>query len=382
MDDAAGGAARFVVESHEVVLLRNGRELFPAMLGAIDRARRTIILEMYWVEDDAVGRAFRDALVSAAERGVDVRVIVDGFGSSALPSGWFGPLRAAHGRAMIFHPLLASLEPRKSHRLLARDHRKVLVVDGMDAFVGGVNLCAKWLPIADGGEGWRDTAMHVRGADVALHLARLFDATWARVTRSRVAADPPMAWSLAGGAVGVLANTPQQRRGRKIRQAYLRGLRRAHTSVDITCAYFAPRRLFAKALVSAVRRGVRVRILLPFESDVWVADLLAAPWIRALAGAGIEIYGYVGAILHAKTAVFDARWVTVGSHNLDALSWAYNLECNVFVDDEAVGRAAEAMFEDDLRLAIRLPLPGVAGPAEALSRALGRAMSWIYALRR
>lgn len=375
------GAARFAIGSHEVALLRNGREVFPAMLAAIERASRTVVLEMYWVEDDSVGRAFRDALAAAASRGVDVRVIADGFGSGALPARWFAPLTAAGGRAKFFRPVLASLDPKKPHLVLARDHRKVLVVDDGEAFVGGVNLNAFWSPIAAGGDDWRDTAMHVRGPELPPHVARLFEASWSRIMRRPAQIAVPNAWSTEGGRLGVLANTPDQRRGRKIRQAYLWGLRRASRSVDITCAYFAPRRLFAKALVGAVRRGVRVRILLPLEGDVWVMDLLAASWIRALTGAGVEMYGYQGAILHAKTAVVDARWVTVGSHNLDGLSWAYNLECNIFVDDAAIGRAAVKMFEDDLHFAVRLPLAGPASRTEALASAVGRAMSWLYALR-
>lgn len=378
----ADGTARAVVGAHEVTLLRNGRDLFPTMLDAIARARHSVALEMYWVANDAVGRAFRAALASAARRGADVRVIVDGFGSVGLPFGWFAPLVDAGGRVGVFHPLRLALDPRRPHTILARDHRKLLAVDRAEAFVGGINLCAQWAPSDKGGEDWRDTAVRIRGPELPAHLARLFDASWSHVMRRGDPTEAPVAWATEGGRVGVLANAPERRRGRKIRQAYLWGLRRAKTSIDITCAYFAPRRVFVRTLRGAVKRGVRVRLLLPLKSDLRVADLLASSWVRALDSAGVEVYGYAGSILHAKTAVVDACWVTVGSHNLDALSWAYNLECNVFVDDRSFGAAAEAMFEDDLQRAVRLPAAVPSAVVGALSGVLGRALARLYELRR
>jgi cardiolipin synthase len=369
------------VGAHEVTLLRNGRELFPSMLDELADAKKTVALEMYWIEDDDVGRTFRAALAECAARGVDVRVVVDGFGSAKLPRDFFDVARRAGVRVRTFRPLFMALEPLRPRGVLARDHRKVLVVDDRVAFVGGVNLCSTWSPIGLGGADWRDTAVRVEGPELPAHLRALFDASWARASGARERGhDAADVWTAEGGRIGVLANTPELRRRRKIRQAYLWGLRRAQKSVDITCAYFAPRRVFLRALRQAIRRGVRVRLLLPLESDVWLADVLASSWVRVLSAMGAEVYGYAGSVLHAKSAIFDARWVTVGSHNLDALSWAYNLECNVFVEDEGFGRDATEQFEEDLLLSVRLPRPSRFGVTDSVADAFAAAMESLYAL--
>jgi len=363
-----------------MTLLRNGREVLPQMLESIAGAREEILLEMYWIEADAVGLAFRDALCASARRGVNVRCILDGFGSARLPTSAFDePLRKAGARVHRFHPLIASLGPFRLHRVLARDHRKLLVVDGRDAYIGGLNLCARWAPIAMGGDDWRDTAVRVEGPELPLHTKALIEGTWSRIqNHQRPERDPTNVWAAENGRIGILANTPEHRRGRKIRQAYLWGLRRAKHSVDIACAYFAPRPVFVRALSRAVDRGVRVRMLLPLKSDVWLADLLASSWVHALEDCGVELYGYTGSTLHAKTAVVDARWVTIGSHNLDALSWAYNLECNVFCDDPTFGQAAVAMFEDDLLLSVPLPKKDPRGITDDIADFLGAVMAAIY----
>lgn len=179
-------------------------------------------------------------------------------------------------------------------------------------------------------------------------------ATCARIHGAPAPSPPPMMWSTDSGKLGVLANRPHERRRRRIRQAYLWAIRNAKKSVDITCSYFAPRRLFVRCLARAVVRGARVRLLLPSKSDVALADFLARPWVSVLDELGVEVYAYERGMLHAKTAVVDGARVTVGSHNLDTLSWAYNLECNVFVDDEAFGRRATDVFEEDLAGAVRL----------------------------
>lgn len=370
------------VGAHKVALLRNGREVFPAMLEAIAAARRKVQLEMYWIEDDSVGRTFRDALLKCASRGVDVRVVVDGFGSSSLPSTFFAGAAAAGLRVRVFKPIFVSLDPLRPRAVLARDHRKVLVVDDEIAFVGGLNLCEKWAPIGLGGEDWRDTAVRVDGPELPRQLRALFDASWARAAGAREHDGRAQnVWSAEGGNIGVLANTPEHRRRRKIRQAYLLGLRRATRTVDITCSYFAPRHVFLRALTATIKRGVRVRMILPLHGDVWIADVIAGSWVRVLASLGVQVFGYAGSVLHAKTAVFDARWLTVGSHNLDALSWAYNLECNVFVDDDALGRQAVALFEDDLLLSVKLPRPSRLGVADSFADAVAAAMAAVYSFR-
>lgn len=330
------------------------------MRDAIARAARRVSLEMYWFADDAIGRAFRADLADAAARGVEVQILVDGFGSFALPRGFWRDVETRGGEVEIFRPILSGVDRTFPRGLLARDHRKILVVDEHEAFVGGLNIARQWLSSSGRRAlaSWRDTAMRVTGREIGSHLSDLFTDTWERCrNREPVSRRPRAIWSASDGKVGVIANTPEDRRRRRIRQAYLWAIRHAKFQIDITCAYFAPRRLFVRALSRAVQRGARVRILLPLRSDVLIADVLARPWVRFLDQLGVEMYGYAASTLHAKTAVVDGRLVTVGSHNLDALSWAYNLECNVVVEDPQVGREASEHFEEDLSVSTRLRPP-------------------------
>lgn len=330
-----------------VLAIRNGERALPAMLSAIERARRIVRIEMYWWGRDPVGDGFREAITAAARRGVDVLVVVDGFGSAALPDDYFDELRRVGGRAHVYRPLgLAALlgGPRA---FLGRTHRKVVVADG-EAFLGGLNLALPWATLAQGGQDWRDTVLSFKGESVADHLASL-------VERTALAAPPDeagLAWVAPG--VGIVTNSPATLRGRKIRATYLDALRGARSSIDLTNPYFAPRPVLLASLVRAVRRGVRARVLVPLTSDVELARLASMPFLRWLAARGVKVYRYGGAILHAKSAVIDGETSIVGSHNLDGLSWAWNLECNAIVKNRDVAADLTAMFEQDLCLSVEL----------------------------
>ncbi|MCA9635138.1 MAG: cardiolipin synthase ClsB [Myxococcales bacterium] len=333
-------------------LLRDGREVFPAMLAAIAGARDEICVEMYWIGADAVGERFRNALVERANAGVRVRVIYDSLGSWSLPSYWWTPLIEAGGEVVEFGPVAPWRRHFRLGRVRFRDHRKVLVVDGEVAFTGGINLAWPWLPREEGGQGWRDDAVEIRGP-TARQLRTLFYDTWWRVggamTYEGAHARPNPA-----SRVFVLANMVYGKPDRTIRRAYLVALKRARRTVDIASAYFLPGPVFLHALRAARRRGVRVRVLVPERSDVRLADLAAHDILRTLLHDGIEVYAYRGRILHSKTAIVDRRFVTIGSHNLDTLSWRFNLESNVVVDEPAFARIVTDAFEEDLGQAIRL----------------------------
>ncbi|MBL9008798.1 MAG: phosphatidylserine/phosphatidylglycerophosphate/cardiolipin synthase family protein [Myxococcales bacterium] len=347
------GLATTQVDGHDITLLRDGETVFPAMLADIAQAKREVSLEMYWTGNDAVGRVFRGALTAAARRGCLVRVVCDAFGSLELPAGFWDELLAAGGQVSPFH---SSAEPAGAplwRSLVSRDHRKVLCVDRRIVYVGGLNLAAPWLPHSQGGAAWRDTALRLYGSEAAAAAAGLFDQTW-KYLRELPAIHGARPIATVGPRLVLLANHPQHRSGRVIRRMYLWAIRRAQHSIDITAAYFAPRLLFVQALLRAHRSGVRVRILLPLHSDVFLANVVAAPAIRYLLKHGISVYAYQNGFLHAKTAVVDSRWVTVGSHNLDALSWAFNLECNVAIDDRKLGQAMDRSFEEDLAASVQL----------------------------
>ena len=341
------------VGSDRVRHLRDGREAYPAMLEAIGAATREVLLEMYWVGADAAGVRFRDALVACARRGVAVRVLYDDVGSLGLWPSWWDPLRAAGGRVTAYNPVGPWRRRFRWSRVWFRDHRKLLVVDGRVGFAGGINLARPWLSQDEGGLEWRDDAVEVRGP-AAGELRAVIAATWERCGGAALDSAPAASASL--GPTIVLANRIGPRPNRRIRRAYLLAIRRARLSIDIASSYFLPGPLFLRALREAGRRGVRVRVLVPKANDIWLVSLAMSHLVGRLLDDGVEVYAYARAMLHSKMAIIDRRLVTIGSHNLDTLSWRYNLECNVAVEDPAFAGGAVETFERDLESAERLDL--------------------------
>jgi cardiolipin synthase len=343
----------FRVGADEVRLLCDGAEAFPAMLEAIAGAEREIVLEMYWIADDVCGRRFRDALAERARAGVRVRVVYDAIGSLGLPANFFAPLERYGGEVHEYHPLSPLRSRITLDSLERRDHRKLLAVDGRQAFVGGLNLGREWMTVEEGGEGWRDDVVQVRGP-AAEEVRALFYDTWRRRPWSEVPADVRRLPRRRTRPVWVLAN--RWRRQRSIRREYLRRIARAHKSIDIANSYFVPNRSFRGALLRAALRGVRVRILVPERSDIAVVQLAVEALFGALLRAGIEIYQMTGRILHSKTVIVDDVFTMVGSYNLDERSFRKNLECNLAVEDERFAAHARARFERDCAASRRVDL--------------------------
>jgi cardiolipin synthase len=340
------------VDGNHLRLLRDGREVFPAMLDAIGRAKREVLLEMYWIQGDKAGLLFRDALAAKAAEGVDVRVSFDSIGSMGAPWSMWAPLLAAGGQVVEFAPISPLRRRFNVKALNQRDHRKILVVDGHTGFTGGMNIGDPWLPAEAGGQDWRDDAIEVRGP-IAEDLRSLFFETWRREGRTPPA-DARRLPRKVSGRVVVLANHHGPKRG--IRNTYLKGIRRAKDCIEITNPYFLPGPILVAALHAARRRGVEVRILIPGINDVWVVSMAMSSIIGRLLENGMRIFAYQGRILHAKTAVFDETMVTVGTYNLDPRSRRYNRECNLAVYDKAVARRARDSFERDLKTSTELSL--------------------------
>jgi cardiolipin synthase len=336
-----------------VRLLRDGTVAYSAMLDAIARAQREILLEMYWIGHDHVGAAFLGALAERALAGVSVCVIYDAFGSFGLPTRFWTPLVAAGGKVRQFSPISPWRRRFRLARLLFRDHRKNLVVDGLIGFAGGINLGAEWAPLH--GMPWRDDAIEVRGPS-ARSLRMAFYRVWRRMggtapTDADVAVVQP-----AGARVHVLTNEITAKPNRAIRRTYLLGIRRARTSICVASAYFLPGPLFLHTLRQAAKRGVRVRVLVPDRPDVRIVKLAMRSLVGRLLEDGVEVYAYSGRVFHAKTAVFDDRVAIIGSHNLDALSWRFNLECNVVVEDATFATLVRESFDTDCAQARKVTL--------------------------
>lgn len=316
----------------------SGRAWLQAMLDAIAGARHSVCLEIYIFSQDGTGRQFRDALAAAAQRGVDVALLIDGFGSRTTPDDFFSPYRQAGGRLKRFNH-------RHLGRLTLRDHRKLLLVDGEVAFVGGCNLADEYN--GDGvHQGWRDGGVRVRGAVVAV-LRDEFDGQWARSEADQWYLRPGGYGRLVGtdGRISVLCMKPGLGPS-ALRTALRRDLQRAKT-ILITTAYFLPSLRLLRQLKRADRRGAHVRLLLAGPSDVPLMSLASRSLYRGLLRAGVDLYEYQPQVLHAKCMVLDDV-VYTGSANLDPRSLRLNFEIMLRIKDRALAAAATAQFAADL----------------------------------
>jgi cardiolipin synthase len=357
----------FNVAGDRVRLLRDGREAFPAMLAAIAEAKREILLEMYWVGDDAVGQRFREALVDRARAGVTVRVVYDAVGSLSLTPAFWEPLVRAGGDFRDYHPLSPLRPTFDLRRIEQRNHRKILVVDGKRGFTGGLNLARPWLPIEDGGEAWRDDMVEVVG-HAAEELRTLFHKTWRRAVLRGLPTD-------GASGIGSLIALPHdliplnkrpsskvyvlaslRRSKRNLRREYLARLNRAQKSIEIANSYFIPDRNVRNALYRAVLRGVHVRVLVPSKSDVTVVQYALEAMYETLMRNGVEMYSHSGPMMHAKTAIIDDSFVTIGSYNLDERSQRKNLECNIAVEDREFATHVRSWFDRDVLNSAHLDL--------------------------
>jgi cardiolipin synthase len=364
----------FPVGHDAVRLLRDGADAFPAMLDSIAKARHEILLEMYWIGADLAGERFRDALVERARAGVRVCVVYDAIGSMSVTPAWWRPLFAAGGRAVEFHSI-SPLDPRfRLARVEMRDHRKILVVDGTLGYTGGINLAMPWLHPSEGGGGWRDDVVEVRG-HAAQELRTLFYGTWRELTRENRPLDVRPLSRRPKRPVWVLAS--QRRSTRSIHREYLVRIARAREQIDIANSYFVPDRRVRAALRRAVLRGVRVRVLVPSRSDVQVVQFAVEALFDTLLRHGVEVWTLPG-MLHAKTAIVDDTFTTIGSYNLDHRSWSKNLEVNLAVEDRAFARHVRSWFERDLETATRIDR------AQWRQRSLARrGLEWAaYAMRK
>jgi cardiolipin synthase A/B len=338
------------VRGHRVLLLRDGREAFPAMLADIAAARRQVLLAMYWFDSDATGRRFATALSQAAERGVEVAVQYDSFGSWEADEDMFDEMRDAGVKVVEFNPIKPWRYQFSFDRLSIRNHRKLLVVDGSIGFTGGINLCDKWAPEEEGGEGWRDDMVRIEGP-AAAGLADCFRRSWLREQGAPLATlGANESARLGDQSVRVLGQSFFRQR-REIVRAYISNIHRARKRIWITNSYFVPNLVITRALVRAARRGVDVRVLLPGKSDIEIVRLASRAMYQKLMDAGVRIFEWTGNVLHSKTAVIDGIWSTIGTFNLDYRSLRSNLEVNVSVYDVGFGGVLEQSFMRDLESA-------------------------------
>lgn len=341
---------------HQVQLLQGGEALFPALVAAIDASLREVRLETYIFNFDAVGERVAAALERAALRGVKVYLVMDGFGTPSIPLAWAQRFTNAGLRWHLFSPLgrWGLLLPTGWRRL----HRKLCVVDTQLAFCGGINILDDYVDPAYGVlESARfDFAVVVRGPLVAdvyramvqfwgrLQLTRQLEhmefkdarQTWkdSNVSARAAKSEPAViAENAPGGINAMLVLRDNLRNRTRIERAYRKAIASARSEIVIANAYFLPGGKLRRSLVLAAKRGVRVRLLVQGRYEYFMQYHGARPVFGILLAAGVEIHEYSAGFLHAKVAVVDGRWATVGSSNLDPLSLLLAREANVVVDD-------------------------------------------------
>lgn len=355
VEEAATGVP--LIAGNSTVLLFDGPQTMKAMMDAVRGAKETINLETYIFDQDEVGIKFADLLIERQRAGVRVNVMYDSVGTVSVPKEFFDRMRAAGITLLAFNPINPA-KARGKWAINNRDHRKLLVVDGKVAFTGGINISEDYAnsslfrsrrrPPQGREVGWRDTHIRIEGPAVAA-LQWSFVDNWV----NQVAGDLPQAnyfpklKPVGDKMVRVLATRPNT--GFEIFKAFMVAIQEAKKSVHITAAYFVPDSQTVDALCEAAQRGVDVQLILPSRTDHGiVADAGRASYDKLLRH-GVRIFELQVAILHAKTAVIDGAWSTVGSANIDLRSFMHNYELNVIVIDPAFGREMESAFTEDLR---------------------------------
>ncbi len=346
------------VAGNRLSLLKNGAAYFPQLCAAIDAAQHSIYLETYIFAADATGSLVSAALKRAAARGVVVRVMLDGFGSSELPESRVDDLRSAGVEVQWFRRKISPLTLRRSR--LRRLHRKLAAVDGEVAFVGGINIDDDIPRHGEIAAPRLDYAVRVQGpvaGEVHAAMRHLWGmVSWANFHRH----GRRIHWRLSethrppsGESEVELVLRDNVRHRRDIERAYLKAIAAARHEVIIANAYFLPGRAFRRALKQAARRGVRVLLLLQGKVEYRLQHYATHALYERLLAAGIEIYEYQPSYLHAKVAVVDGQWATVGSSNIDPFSLFLAREANLVVRDAGFAGEVRASLMEALVSEVR-----------------------------
>ncbi len=345
---------------NDVRLLQDGPATYRAMHAAILAAQDHINLETYILDDDEVGRRFAKTLIAKQQQGVQVNLIHDSVGTLDTPDAFFQELADSGIQILEFNPI-NPMATRKDWTLNQRDHRKLLIVDGSTAFLGGINISSVYSSgsfksrsrrkannESDPVLAWRDTDLQLQGPVVA-EFQKLFLATWESQKGAPLPAKnyfPPQK-NVGSQVVRAIGSSPDEPFS-LIYATLLSAISSAESSVYLTNAYFAPDPQLLDALEAAARRGVDVKLILPSQTDSWLVFHAGRNYYARLLRAGVKIFERRGVVLHSKTALIDGVWATVGSTNLDWRSFLHNHELNAVVLGSAFGKQVAAMFVKDL----------------------------------
>ena len=351
---------------NHVDLLIDGPSTYAAMFSAIENAKDHINMETFIFEDGEVGKKFASLLMEKQKSGVQVNLIYDSVGSIDTPKAFFSMLKDSGINVLEFNPI-NPLNKRKDWDLNQRDHRKLLIVDGKVAFVGGINISsvyssgsfsrsAKKSKDSINNIPWRDTHLQIAGPVVA-EFQKIFTETWQQQKGEPLASKEyfPVLLSQGNEVVRAIASNPEEPYS-QMYATLLSAINSAESQVFLTNAYFVPDPQLLAALKEAVSRGADVRLLLPETTDSNLVFYASHSYYDELLSAHVKIYERQGAMLHAKTALIDGVWSTIGSTNLDWRSFTNNQEINAVMLGQDFGAQMQALFESDLTLSKQITL--------------------------
>jgi cardiolipin synthase len=347
-----------MVTGNQAILLEDGPATYTAMFTAIRGARHHINFSTYIFEPDEVGRQFAELLMERRRQGIEVNVIYDSVGSHRTPKPFFDTMRKAGIRVVEFNPV-NPLRALPGGGLNNRNHRKLIVVDGSTAFVGGINISNVYssgshVDIGSRASGasrskgsWRDTHLQIEGP-VVTEFQKVFLQTWEKQKGEPLTGNYLPALSPKGGhIVRAIASTPDEQRN-ELYLTLLSAVTFAERNIHLTNAYFAPDPQFIEALRAAAARGVDVKLILPGTTDSWLAFHAGRSHYANLLAAGVKIYERRGPLLHAKTSTIDGVWSSVGTTNLDWRSFLHNDEVDAAILGREFAQQMEEMFARDL----------------------------------
>jgi cardiolipin synthase len=334
-----------IVGGNAITILLNGEEIFPAMLDAIRSAEKTITYAQYFYEDGPVAREMAEALAERCRAGVAVSVLLDAFGTLSIPSEYVEALRRSGCQVVSFRPLTRTMFTSANYR----NHRRILVIDGRIGFTGGSGVSRKWMGNGRTENHWRETDVRVEGP-VVEYLQGAFAENWLEATGIVLGGEGffPRPLTPRGQVYAQVVRSSPAGGSFAMYTTFLLAMASARRSILITNPYFVLDDTMAEALTTAVRRGVKVVVLVPGAIDHNLVRQASRGRFGRMLRAGIEIHEYAAALLHAKMMLVDGVWSTIGSTNLDNRSFALNEELNLVIYSAAVGRRLEQVFADDL----------------------------------
>ena len=335
-----------VVGGNRVEILLNGEEIFPAKLALIRSARRTINYAQYVFEDGAPAKDIADALAERCRAGIKVNVLLDAVGALAMPNEFRDEMQDGGCRVENFRPL----RPFSINRANYRNHRRILVVDGLVGITGGAGTSGKWSGNGRQEGHWRDTDIRIEGP-VVEQLQGAFAENWLEATGVAIGGPeyfPRRRLESKGDVDAQVVRSSPAGGGTAMYTMFLLALASARHSIHITNPYFVPDEKMIDTLLAAAKRGVEIKLLIPGAIDHNLVRQASRSEFGRLLESGVQIYEYRPALLHAKTMVVDGIWATVGSTNLDHRSFSLNDELNVAIYDVATAQKLELIFAEDL----------------------------------